>query len=200
MSYRSVKERLRAAIWDSDTGGMVPAKSAAVRGFWIAIAGLTALGARQLGLWATSLAFTTLFSLIPVLAIIFTVLKILGLHTAIEPALVAALEPLGENAAEFAGKIHRFVENVDVGVLGVFGVGFLLYSLLLLLWRAEAAFNHVWRTTGRRPFLKRTLEFVIVTLFGPALVFGVATTIASLTTVSLFQDINALEPVRIFVD
>lgn len=199
LSSRSVKERFRAAIWDGGMDDMAPPKAAAVRGLRIAFLGLAALGARQLGLWATSLAFTTLFSLIPVLAIIFTVLKMLGLHKEMEPTLVAALEPLGTNAADIAGKIVRFVENVDVGVLGVFGVGFLLYSLLLLMWRAEAAFNHVWRTTGRRPVLKRTLEFVIVTLFGPALVFGVVAAIASLTTVSLFQDLNAVEPVRIFI-
>ena len=200
MSFRSVKERLRSAIWNGGADGMTPAKAVAVRVLRIAIAGLRALGARQLGLWATSLAFTTLFSLIPVLAIIFTVLKLLGLHTKMEPALVAALEPLGPNAAEIAGNIVRFVENVDVGVLGVFGVGFLLYALLLLLWRAEAAFNHAWRTTGQRLILKRMLNFVIVTLFGPALVFGVATAIASLTTISLFQNLNAIEPVRVFID
>jgi membrane protein len=183
---------------------MISAKAvvgrAGERAFRIALAGVKALGARQLGLWATSLAFTTLFSLIPVLAIIFTVLKVLGLHTELEPTLVAALEPLGPNAADIAGNIVRFVENVDVAVLGVFGVGFLLYALLLLLWRAESAFNHAWQTTGQRPFLKRTLMFVIVTLFGPALVFGVVTAIASLTTVSLLQDINTIEPVRIFID
>ena len=114
MSSRPVKERLRAAIWDGSTACMKPPKAVAVRGLRIAIAGLTALGARQLGLWATSLAFTTLFSLIPVLAIIFTVLKVLGLHTEMEPTLVAALEPLGPNAAEIAGEIVRFVEYVDV--------------------------------------------------------------------------------------
>lgn len=200
MSFRSVRERFRATIWDGSTDGMTPAKAMVVRVLRIAIAGLRALGARQLGLWATSLAFTTLFSLIPVLAIIFTVLKVLGLHTEMEPTLVAALEPLGPNAAKIAGNIVRFVENVDVGVLGVFGVGFLLYALLLLLWRAEAAFNHAWRTTGQRPILQRMLDLVIVTLFGPALVFGVATAIASLTTISLFQNLNAIEPVRIFID
>ena len=200
MSFRSVKERFHAAIWDGGTDGMAPAKAGMVRALRIAIAGLRALSAHQLGLWATSLAFTTLFSLIPVFAIIFTVLKILGLHTKIEPTLVAALEPLGPNAAEVVENIVRFVENVDVGVLGVFGVGFLLYALLLLLWRAEAVFNHAWRTSGQRPIAKRVMDFVIVTLFGPALVFGVVTAIASLTTISLFQNLHAIEPIRVFID
>ena len=115
MSFRSVKKRLHAPIWKGGTDGMTPAKAGMVRALRIAIAGLRALGAHQLGLWATSPAFTTLFSLIPVFAIIFTVLKILGLHTKIEPTLFAALEPLGPYAAEIAENIVRFVENVVVG-------------------------------------------------------------------------------------
>lgn len=158
------------------------------------------MGARQLGLWATSLSFTTFFSLIPILAIIFTMLKVLGLHTEMEPALVAAFDPLGANAPKVAAAIVQFVENVDVRVLGVFGVGFLLYASTLLLLRAEAAFDNAWHTSGTPPLHKRLLDLVIVILFGPALIFGVLTAIASLSSVPLFEALQSIEPVRVFID
>jgi membrane protein len=47
-------------------------------------------------LQAMALAFKTLLSLAPLLAVIFSILKGFGVHNRMEPALAEALAPLGE--------------------------------------------------------------------------------------------------------
>ena len=49
----------------------------------------------QLNLRAMSLVYTTLLSLVPLLAVSFSVLKELGVHNQIEPMLYNFLQPLG---------------------------------------------------------------------------------------------------------
>ena len=52
-----------------------------------------------LSIRATSLVYTTLLSLVPFLAVTFSVLKAFGIHQQIEPILSQALDPLGEKGA-----------------------------------------------------------------------------------------------------
>jgi membrane protein len=75
----------------------------------------------SLTLHATSLVYTTLLSLVPLLAFSFSVLKSFGVHNAITPLLLNVLEPLGGRAEEVTRRIIEFVENMRVGVLGALG-------------------------------------------------------------------------------
>src|SRR5512146_1951337 len=51
-------------------------------------------------LQAMALAFKTLLSLAPLLAVVFSLLKAFGVHNRMEPALLEALTPLGEKGQE----------------------------------------------------------------------------------------------------
>ena len=54
----------------------------------------------ELNLRAMSLVFTTLLSLVPLIAVAFSVLKAFGVHNQIEPFLLGVLEPLGPKGPE----------------------------------------------------------------------------------------------------
>ena len=78
----------------------------------------------QLTLRAMSLVYTTLLSMVPLLAVSFSVLKGFGVHNQIEPMLLNLLAPLGEQRVEVANNIIGFVENMKVGILGAVGLAF----------------------------------------------------------------------------
>jgi hypothetical protein len=72
----------------------------------------------QLTLRAMSLVYTTLLSLVPLLAFSFSVLKGFGVHRQIQPLLYEFLAPLGEKGADITDQVIAFVDNVKGGVLG----------------------------------------------------------------------------------
>ena len=75
-------------------------------------------------LHAMSLVYTTLLSMVPLLAVSISVLKGFGVHGQLEPALVNMLAPLGaEQSAEISARLVGFVENMQIGVLGAVGEG-----------------------------------------------------------------------------
>jgi membrane protein len=55
---------------------------------------------RLLDARAAGLVYTTLLSLVPFLAVVFSVLKAFGVHHQMEPALAQLLEPWGQGARD----------------------------------------------------------------------------------------------------
>ena len=99
----------------------------------------------EIALRAMSLVYTTLLSLVPLLALAFSVLKAFGVHNSLEPILAQALEPLGDQAKVISDNVIAFVDNIKVGVLGSIGIALLLYTSVSMISKIEASFNFIWK-------------------------------------------------------
>lgn len=121
---------------------------------------------------AMGLVYSTLLSLVPLLALAFSVLKGFGVHNQLEPLLLNLLMPLGEKAEELTRQVLSFVDNVQVGVLGFAGLIMLLYTVVSLMQKIEEAFNHVWRVKRPRSLLLQFRDYLSVVLVGPILLFS----------------------------
>ena len=148
----------------------------------------------QLNLRAMSLVYTTLLSIVPLLAVSFSVLKGFGVHNQIEPLLMNFLEPLGARGKEISDNIIGFVENVRVGVLGSLGLLFLLYAVVSLVQKVESSFNYVWHVERLRGFAQRFSSYMSVILIGPLLVFTALGVTATAMSNSLVQQLMSVEP------
>lgn len=127
----------------------------------------------ELTLRAMSLVYTTLLSLVPMLAVSFSVLKAFGMHNKqLEPILLQFLAPMGAQGIEITEKIIGFIDNVKIGVLGSFGIALLFYTAISLIQKIEATFNYIWRLEEARSLGRRFADYGSVMLIGPLLVFS----------------------------
>jgi membrane protein len=148
----------------------------------------------QLNLRAMSLVYTTLLSIVPLLAVSFSVLKGFGVHNQIEPLLMNFLAPLGPRGEELSANIIGFVENVRVGVLGSLGLLFLLYTVVSLIQKIESSFNYVWQVEHLRGFAQRFSSYMSVVLIGPVLVFTALGVTATAMNNALVQQLMSVQP------
>jgi membrane protein len=148
----------------------------------------------QISLRAMSLVYTTLLSLVPLLAISFSVLKGFGVHNQIEPLLMRLLAPLGDQGEEIARQIIGFVDNIRVGVLGAVGLGLLVYTVISLMQKIENAFNFVWRVPTDRSMGRRFTGYLSVLLIGPLLVFSSLGMTAAMTASPFMQTLVSIQP------
>ena len=148
----------------------------------------------QLTLRAMSLVYTTILSLVPLLAISFSVLKGFGVHNQIEPLLLKLLAPLDDLGIEIAGYIIAFVENVEVGVLGVVGIALLFYTVVSLMQKIERAFNFIWHVTRHRSVIQRFRDYLSVIVIGPLLVIPSLGITASVMSTTAIRKVVAIEP------
>lgn len=152
------------------------------------------LAGGQLTLRAMSLVYTTLLSIVPLIALSFSVLKGLGYHRDLEPVLYQFLEPLGDRATELTARVMEFVENVQSGVLGSLGLAFLLYTVISMIQKVEESFNFVWRVEQPRSLGRRFSEYLSVMVVGPVVMVAAMGLLATLGSNSFVQFLVHTEP------
>ena len=144
------------------------------------------LASGQLTMRAMSLVYTTLLSIVPLLAFSFAILKGLGVFEQLEPYLTGLLAPLGEQGERITEQILTLVNNVRGSVLGGLGLAFFLYTAISMVQKVEESFNYVWYVAKPRSFARRFSEYLVVLLVGPMLMvaaIGMITSIRSNTVV-----------------
>ena len=153
------------------------------------------LASGQLTLRAMGLVYTTLLSIVPLLALSFSVLKAFGVSNQIQPMLLNFLAPLGEKGEEVAHRIVQFIENMNVGVLGAVGLALLLYTAISLMHKIEESLNYIWHIPRPRRLGDRVSRYLSVLLVGPILVFsalGITATVMNIETVRELLAIDVL--------
>lgn len=175
------------ALWNTDIATLPLWKARFLR--WVRLVYLVGrdLTGGQLNLQAMSLVYTTLLSLVPLLAVSFSVLKAFDVHNQIEPIMLNFMMPLGEKGAEITANVIGFVDNIKVGVLGAVGLGLLIYTVISLVQKIERAFNYTWRIRHGRSFVERFRDYLSVIMIGPVLVFSALGATASLMNNSVVQ-------------
>src|SRR5215831_5348577 len=84
-----------------------------------------------INLRAMGLVYTTLLSLIPLLAFTFAILKVFGAHRDLQPVVYEFFRPVGGNAAtELTTRVLQFADRVSSGLVGSVGFALLAWTLL----------------------------------------------------------------------
>lgn len=112
---------------------------------------------------ASALTFTTILSIVPLLAVAFSIAKGFGLQNAdfIRDFLMGVTA--GRN--EVVDKILQYIGNTNVKTLGWIGVGTLLVTVFTTVGNVERAFNTIWGVKrGRGSWRKFTDFFSIIVI------------------------------------
>ncbi len=124
----------------------------------------------EINLRAMGLVYTTLLSLIPLLAFSFAILKLLGVHRDLQPIVYEFFRPTGTPAAaELTARVMQFADRVSSGVVGSVGLALLAWTLLGTIRKVEDSFNYLWRVDQPRSFTRRITEYLTLIVVGPVL-------------------------------
>jgi membrane protein len=156
----------------------------------------------QLTLRAMSLVYTTLLSVVPLIAFSFSVLKGLGKHKELEPLLYDLTEPLGPQGKEITDQVIALVDNVKGSVLGGISLAFFIYTAISMVQKVEESFNYVWYVSKPRSFARRFSEYFFVLLIGPVVMviaLGALASIQSNAVVQLILSNESLGPIFVMI-
>jgi len=129
---------------------------------------------------AAALTFTTILSIVPFLAVAFSISKGFGLQNT--EFIRTLILKLTTGRVEVADKIIEYISRTNVQALGWVGVATLLLTVFSLVGTIEKAFNTIWHVTkGRSPW-RKVADFFPVILICPVVLL-----VASSFNVSLQQ-------------
>lgn len=154
----------------------------------------------QASLRAMSLVYTTLLAIVPVLALMFAILKAFGVDDQIEVLMLEFLAPMGPQGVEITERTIAFVQQVNISVLGSVGLVFLIYTLISLIQKIQAAFNSVWQVSSDASLAKQMAAYVSVGLLGPLTLFLAIGVIATTASSFLMDTLGAFGPVRAAIE
>ncbi|MCA9544109.1 MAG: YihY family inner membrane protein [Myxococcales bacterium] len=121
---------------------------------------------------AQALAFTTILSMVPALAVIFAVFKAFVPNQEVSAKVSAWLlgTLFANSVGDIVGVLQGFLDRVDTGTVGVVGFLFLLITAVSTFTAAEKAFNRIWRVPFTRPLHVRLMAYYAVLTLAPALI------------------------------
>ncbi|HYY51685.1 MAG TPA: YihY/virulence factor BrkB family protein [Myxococcales bacterium] len=122
-----------------------------------------------ISLRAAALTYLTLFALVPLLAVLYSVVDLFTgeaqIHDRVQSYVNSQLG-IGAGAA-IAGALTTFTSKATVKTLGAIGFAVLLVSVLSLLWNIESAFNHIYAVKKPRSPVQRLLKYWSFLTLGP---------------------------------
>jgi membrane protein len=148
----------------------------------------------ELNLRATSLVYTTMVGIVPLLALSFSAMRALGLHRSLEPLIMSVLAPIGPRASELTERIMSSIDNVHGSMLASVSVVLLIVSALSMAQKVETSFNFVWRVDRPRSYLRRIGEYLGIILIGPAVMSIAIGFTASLRSDAMMARVAQLGP------
>jgi len=189
-----IKQFVKQDLWTADLDTVHFVQRVGLQALRLTIAVALEVRHRLLDARAAGLVYTTLLSLVPLLAVMFSVLKAFGVHHQIEPVLAQALDPLGPKGKEITANVIGFVDNLKVGVLGIVGVAGLFYTTYSLINKIEEALNAIWQVRQGRSWGRKFADYLSVVLVGPLLVITAFGLLASVHSHALVQRVLEIQP------
>ncbi len=138
---------------------------------------------------ASALTFTTILSIVPLLAVAFSISKGFGLQNA--EFFRNFLMGIAADRVDVVNKILQYIANTNVKTLGWIGVGTLLLTVYTTVSNVERAFNNIWNVKKGRSSWRKFTDFFSVIVICPIIVLVAASVSVAVQKLDLVQDFFA---------
>ena len=142
---------------------------------------------------ATALTFYTLFSIVPILALVFAIAKGFGYEKTLQDQILenySDYRDILSNAFVYANKM---LSNTKGGLIAGIGILLLLWSVMKLLISIENSFNDIWEVRIGRSWVRKTTDYLTIMMVGPLLLI-----VSAALEVAISNKIGDLEMLGIF--
>lgn len=116
---------------------------------------------------ATALTFYSLFSIVPILALIFAISQGFGFEKDLEKQLLANYPEYHDMLVQAFVYANSMLDRAKGGVIAGVGIILLLWTVLRLLVNIEASFNEIWEVRRGRSWVRKVTDYLTVMMISP---------------------------------
>lgn len=117
---------------------------------------------------ASALTYSTLLSIIPILAILFAIARGFGFDTLVESQFRSGVA--SQQAELIISWINSYLEHAQSGVFIGIGLIVLLWTVLILTDTIERSFNAIWQVKRPRSVMRKITDYFSMILLLPILI------------------------------
>lgn len=119
---------------------------------------------------ASALTYSTVLSIVPMLAVIVGIAKGFGLQNVVRDALQQGLPSHAEELDRVFVYVENYLGQVQGGLFIGIGMIILLYTVLMLISSIEDTLNAIWQAPSARPWSRRIFDYLGLFLLLPVLI------------------------------
>jgi membrane protein len=188
-------DKLEAALWSPAVARAPALPRAGIKLLRFVYAVLRDALAGDLPLRAMGLVYVTILSIVPLIAISFSVLKGFGFHKQMEPLLYELLAPLGDRGVELTDQVMGFVDNIQGDVLAYGGLALLFFTTISMAQKVEASLNFVWRVERSRNIAQRLTQYLSIIILGPVVMVTAMSLIAAAEGNAVVRELTDIQAI-----
>jgi membrane protein len=174
-AWQKTKQFLLHDMWVSELSSLTGIRALITR--LLRIGQLVVKGFRDdnLTVQASALTFTSLISLVPLLAIALALLRGMGAGDEFVERIQTNIKDMPVEFQSFVDQMLDIVNRTNFWALGWVAVIFLFIGVIQLLGSIEASFNNVWGIRDSRAYWRRVINYISIIVIVPFLIlFGFA--------------------------
>ena len=178
--WQRMKKFLMHGVWDIELSTLSAGKSFPIRLVRVAQLIIKGFTEDDLAVHASALTFVTLMSIVPLLAVGFAILKGFGFgHSKINTFLEWEVS-MPAQFQTFVDSVLNIVNTTNFAGLGWAGLGFVIFTAVIMLASMEVSFNRIWGITQMRTPLRQAANYISVIVLVPLLILAASGVEASL--------------------
>jgi len=161
---------LTVGIWRVDTNGIGTLRAFFYKIIKSFILTFRNIDGSKLNSRASALTYSTLLSIVPLLAVLFAIARGFGLQNLVQSELgsyFAGQRELLEKAMVFIDKSLQYAQG---GVFLGIGVVLLLYTVINLISSVEDNFNLIWNVKTGRSYFRQFTDYLALILIAPVFI------------------------------
>ena len=163
-------EFFQKGIWEEKTDGELTAKSVLYGVLKKLILAVRFFTAKRVMSQAAALTYSTLLSIVPILAVVFAIARGFGYNKYIEVWFRDAFSSQPQAAEVIIGFVNSYLVHTRSGVVLGIGLLFMLYTVLMLVSNIEHTFNEIWQVKKQRSFFRTVTDYVAMLFLFPILI------------------------------
>lgn len=194
-----IGQLFRANLWEANH----PLQGSAVwrrilRVVRVAVLAWRSFWADECMLRATALAYTTLLSMVPLLAVAFSLFAAFPtLKEAYGRLRSLIYRYLAAGASDTViAALDRFIDNVHSGAVASIGIAALFVTVFFMLDSIEGSFNKIWEVKKPRRLLDRLVYYLAIVVLGP-LFLGISLTTFVTAVITEFSSLPLAEQTQL---
>jgi len=185
--WQKTKQFLLHDVWVSELSSLTGIKALVTR--LLRIGQLVVKGFRDdnLTVQASALTFTSLISLVPLLAIALSLLKGLGASDEFIARIHENIKDMPLEFQSFVDQMLEIVNRTNFWALGWVAVIVLFIGVIQLLGSIEASFNSVWGIRSSRAYWRRVINYISIIVIVPVFIligFAINASMSSMAVIS----------------
>lgn len=168
--FKKISHFLSTHIWHVRLSKLDKRKGFIVRQLRVMSLAVKGFNEDQCLVKASALTFYMLFSIVPILALLFAIAKGFGMQEKLEANLLAKFGQYRDVLTQAFDYANKMLATTQGGVIAGVGVILLLYSVLKLLSSIEDNFNEIWQIKKGRTIIRKVTDYLAIMVFAPILI------------------------------